>query len=267
MMLRVSQMPTLTRHLRFDGGEGEGSDGRTLVGLAVPFNSVTRIDSWEGLFDEQFAPGAFKRSIGLRTPKLQFDHGTHPLFGSLPVGEIRKLTETKRGLEVEARLFDAPIFEPLREAVASSAIDGMSIRFRVRGMTETPAAERAEGVELRTVTEAELIELGPVVFPAYQDTEVDLRSLGLDLGTEIDRRRLAEALLAVASPADRGVGHQHGPGTAPREAGAPADESGQATSHPGFPPRWDSRARRLRLLELETSNGPGSPAGAAARPH
>lgn len=262
MMLLMSQV--LTRQVRFDGGEG--SDGRTLVGLAVPFNSPTRIDNpYEGTFDEQFAPGAFKRSIGMRTPVLQFDHGTHPLFGSLPIGSVRSLRETGRGLEVEARLFDAPLFEPLRQAVASSAIDGMSIRFRVRGITETPAAERAEGVELRTVTEAELIELGPVVFPAYPDTEVDLRSL--DLGSEIDRRQLAQALLALASPADRGVGHRNGPGTAPGEAGAPATEFGQATSHPDFTPRRNNLARRLRLHELETISGSGSTSGAPPRPH
>lgn len=209
-------MASLTRHIRFDPEE---SDGRTLIGLAVPFLDPTRIDNpFEGTFDEQFAPGSFARSLGLRTPKLQFDHGTHPMIGSLPIGDIRKIWESKRGLEVEAQIFEADLFAPLREAIASQAIDGMSIRFRP---TKVESDESAD-VELRTVTEAELIELGPVIFPAYPSTTVDLRHFDMDSSS--DRRRLAEALLAGVVPADAAAPAQ-GPGTdsAP-ESPATADD-------------------------------------------
>lgn len=218
---------TRTRHLRFESAE---SDGRTLVGLAVPFNSPTRIDSpFEGRFDEQFVRGAFARSLGLRTPKLQFEHGTHPLFGSLPIGEFRSIKETSRGLEVEARIFEAELFAPLREAIASDAIDGMSIRFRALELEIADPEARDDGgdVELRTVREADLLELGPVVFPAYPDTTVDLRDL--DLNDKNDRRRLAEALVGGVVT-----------GRAPDESqapdldvtGPPAATTGQVLRHP-----------------------------------
>lgn len=207
---------TYTRHIRFDSEE---SDGRTLRGLAVPFNDPTRIDNlFEGTFDEQFAPGSFKRSLGLRTPKLQFDHGTHPMIGSLPIGDIRKIWESKRGLEVEAEIFQADLFAPLREAIAAQAIDGMSIRFR----PTVVESDETTQVELRTVTEAELIELGPVIFPAYPGTSVDLRSFDMD--SKNDRRRLAEALLAGVRTVDHEI--DTGPGTDP-SAGSPATADDQ----------------------------------------
>lgn len=215
--------------------------------MAVPFNEVTRIDNpWEGTFDEQFERGAFKRSIGRSTPKLQFDHGTHPLFGSLPIGTIRELAETVRGLEVEADMFEAELFEPLREALATKAIDGMSIRFRPREVTVEDRGP--DEVELRTITEAELVELGPVIFPAYAGTSVDLRSF--DLTSHDDRHRLAQALLAGVST-DRGSRGQT-PGSGPEPApGSPATTTDHASvrsgapalqSHKDFYKRWISKS-------------------------
>ncbi len=237
------------RHLRFDGEAG--SDGRTLVGLAVPFDEPTRIDNWiEGTFDEQFRKGSFKRTIGQRTPKLQFEHGTHTLFGSLPVGEIRSLTETDRGLEVEARIFESELFAPLREAIASQALDGMSIRFRALQMEKT-LPQTDDEVELRTVTEAELFELGPVVFPAYSGTEVDMRSLGvIDMANEDDRHRLASALLGGVSLVGQGSTAPQEPGTGPQ--GGSLAVISDSVSDP-VPSRTHHRLQALaRIRELET---------------
>ncbi len=250
-----------TRQLSFRA-ESTGDDGRTLSGLAVPFNDPTRIDNpWEGTFDEQFAPGSFKMSIGMRTPKLQFDHGSHPMIGSLPIGEIRKLKETERGLEVEARLFDAPLFEPLREALRTDAIDGMSIRFRP--LTIEVEERGDDDVQLQTITQAELIELGPVMFPAYQGTEVDLRSF--DLANEIDRHRLAEALLGGVSLDRGGRGQTSGPGITQHEAGVTADRSEPDSIHSDDEPHHNrSRVRQRRLKLMEIDHGSGGTAGAPA---
>lgn len=243
----ASEQAITVRHMSF---RAEGTDGRTLHGLAVPFSQPTRIDNWmEGTFDEQFKRGAFKRSLGLRTPKLQFDHGTHPLIGSLPIGEFQSLKETDRGLEVVARIFEAGLFEPLREAIASEAIDGMSIRFRALRMDVVDGDARDEGVELRTITEADLLELGPVIFPAYSGTSVDLRSFDLD--DKDARHRLAEALLAGVALGGPGAARSDGPGTA-SEADAPATAPGQADGHPGeIAPRRLTLASRARVHEME----------------
>lgn len=154
----------------------DGGDGLTLSGYAAVFNSPTRIDSWEGEFDEVIAPGAFKRTIRSGTPVMQFDHGNHPLIGSLPIANIKRLREDARGLYVEANVFDNWMTQPLRDAIREQAISGMSFRFSVVKDDWQPGAGKNDP-QLRTLREVKLYELGPVVFPAYAETSVALRSL------------------------------------------------------------------------------------------
>ncbi len=159
--------------LRDDESRG---DGLSLSGYAAVFNSPTEIDSWEGRFEETIARGAFAKSISERMPVMQFDHGHHPFVGSIPIGAITSLKEDSRGLLVEARLFDNMLVQPVRDAIAAGAIDGMSFRFQV--IQETWDYD-ADPIATREITELRVMELGPVVFPAYADTSVGVRSASL----------------------------------------------------------------------------------------
>ena len=160
--------------------EPSGDDGLTLEGYAAVFNDWTTINDRTGSFQEQIAPGAFKRSLGMRSPVIQFDHGQHPLIGSMPLGRITKIEEDSRGLFVRARMHDNWLVEPVRDAIREQSIDGMSFRFSVLDEDW----DTRDGVEHRTITEAALYEVGPVVFPAYPSTSVSVRS-----------RQVAEALI------------------------------------------------------------------------
>lgn len=173
-----------------------GDDGFTLEGYGAVFDEPTRIDSWEGRFDEVIAKGAFTKSISERTPVLQFDHGHDVATGSVPIGSIDELREDDRGLFVRARLHDNARVEPIRQAIESGAIDGMSFRFRV---TREEWDESGDDAPTRTIREVELFELGPVVFPAYQATTVGVRSLlaGLD---KDERGRLVAELRDEIAP-------------------------------------------------------------------
>lgn len=165
---------TFTRSVAFDLERAAADDdGLTLEGYAAVFNSPTRIVDWRGEYDEVIAPGAFRRTINAGTPILMFDHGQHPVLGSMPIGGIRDLREDKRGLFVRARLFDNWMTAPLADAIRDGAVDGMSFRFTV----VKEESDTTGKVELRTIREVKLHELGPVVFPAYKDTSVALRSL------------------------------------------------------------------------------------------
>lgn len=182
-------------------------DGHTLEGYAAVFDTPTRIDSWEGCFDEQIARGAFARTLNARMPVLQFDHGRDARTGSVPIGAFEELREDDRGLYVRAKLFDNPTVEPIRQAIAGGAIDGMSFRFRVAPNGDA-WAKRSDDVDLRTIREAELFELGPVVFPAYEATTVGVRSLLVHLDAD-ERAALIRVLAAeTREPAEAGTSPQ-----------------------------------------------------------
>lgn len=184
------------RVVPFELVRGEGSNGLTLTGYAAVFDSVTKIDSWEGEFYEKIVRGAFRDTIAARKPVLQFDHG-RGLIGSLPIGNITRLREDKRGLYVEAALFDNWAVQPIRDAIAGGAISGMSFRFSVPDGGDT-WEKGVNGIPTRTITAANVPELGPVVFPAYRDTEVSVRSREIfeSLRDEDTRRGLALLLAA-----------------------------------------------------------------------
>lgn len=170
---------------------GRNNDGRVLEGYAAVFGSPTRIAALGGDFDEVISHGAFTRSLQARTPVLQFEHGRDPRVGAVPIGSIDDLSEDSQGLHVRATLFDNPVVEPVRQAIAGRAIKGMSFRFNVADGGET-WARRSGQRDLRTVGDADVHELGPVVFPAYDATTVSVRSLLAQLGPEEHRTLLQE---------------------------------------------------------------------------
>ena len=176
--------------------DADAGGGLRLEGYAAVFGASTLIASAAGEFEEVIAPGAFTRTIqhkGPRGVRLQFDHGRHPLVGSIPLGVIDELAEDERGLRVRAQLTDSWLVAPVRDAIDAGAIDGMSFRFRV----VEEDIDRDRDPERRTVREVELFELGPVVWPAYDQTTVGVRSrqIAAELLDPDLRAELARALM------------------------------------------------------------------------
>lgn len=169
---QTRERDNLVRHLEFRVAKSE--DDLTMDGYGAVFNQWTEIEDYMGTYRERIAPGAFKRTIGMRMPVLQFDHGTHPLIGSIPLGRITSISEDDHGLRVKARLSDNWLVQPVRDAIRDGGITGMSFRFRV--VDEDWSRSRDDGMEERTIREIELYEVGPVVFPAYEQTSVGVRS-------------------------------------------------------------------------------------------
>lgn len=196
----------------------DSTEGRTLEGYAAVFNEDTEINSWEGHFNERIAPGAFKKTLSERKPVMQFDHGHDTRFGSLPIGSFDSLNEDERGLYVKGELFDHA--EPIRQAIKAGAVSGMSFRFKVvrdswADKDGKEIGSRGELMDLlwdgkdrngnergplqRTIKEVKLMEAGPVVFPAYPQTTVGVRSA--DLAPE-QRERIVDNIARAMGMAD-----------------------------------------------------------------
>lgn len=207
----------LVRHVDFRVAKSD--DGLTLDGYGAVFNQWTDIEDHMGVYRERIAAGAFKRTLGQRMPILQFDHGSHPLIGSIPLGKISSISEDDHGLRVKARLSDNWLVQPVRDAIRDGGISGMSFRFRI--LDEEWSKSRTDGVDERTIKEVELYEVGPVVFPAYEQTSVGVRSrqaLGLLEDPEV-RSEVARILAtgtdiqSLASTDDPADSHSSDPET------------------------------------------------------
>lgn len=222
----------------FDFESRTSGDGRTLEGYAAVFGRSARIRDLAGDFEETILPGAFARSLRERTPVLQFEHGKDPRVGAVPIGAIEELREDEHGLYVRARLFDNPVVEPVRQAIAGRAIRGMSFRFSVP--TGGDRWTRSGGIERREIRDADVYELGPVVFPAYDATSVSVRSLLAQLDPD-DHRALLRELAAELRRVDPDF-------TGRPDAGCAGGGDPGTREVPHVPTHLQNRDRLLRLI-------------------
>lgn len=248
-----------------DHGSDQLNDGLTLDGYGAVFDRETVIDSWEGRFREKIAAGSMKRSFRESPPKVQFDHGRHPMIGSIPIASLLSISEEADpelapagGAHVVARLFDNWLVQPVREAIAGGAVNGMSFRFSVvreswetadgrpirddqalldelRRTIDAPDAE----LPVRILKELKVPEIGPVTWPAYADTSVTVRSQVIDLARlhEPEQRKLLATAVFLADAATQDDAPQ-------QDAAAPAAVERQADSDDAqhaTPPRAGER--------------------------
>jgi len=167
----------------FEFRADQSGDGLTVAGYIARFNQPTEITDFLGTYMEQIQPGAFARSIAERGPakvRMQFNHGHDPAFGQLPIGVWTSLREDRKGLFGEGRILDTWHTIPIRAAIESGALDGMSFRFKVISAVDRKAKSAAQ-LDQRTLTEVALFEAGVVVNPAYEGTSIGIRSQALDL--------------------------------------------------------------------------------------
>jgi uncharacterized protein len=151
------------RHFSFEL-RADQVHGRTLIGLAAPFNSPTTIRDAYGDFTETIVPGAFTRTIAERGSKVRL-LGNHDR-SSFPLGKVLRLSESARGLEMEARVSDTTAGNDVLTLVRDGVVSGLSIGFQ--DMNPTWNADYTD----RQITEAKLLEISVVADPAYADAQL-----------------------------------------------------------------------------------------------
>ena len=147
----------------------EGDDVPTISGYGAVFNSESQD---LGGFREQIAPGAFAKSIK-DNPEIVslFNHESSMLLGRTGAGTL-KVEEDKRGLWITVTPPESRM--DVVTSIKRGDVPGMSFQF-------VTVRDSWKGLDtkapMRTLEEVRLLEVGPVVFPAYKDTVVSARAL------------------------------------------------------------------------------------------
>lgn len=184
---RKSAMATAERITMSAEVRAVATDDGTLkiAGYAATFNQEAENLS----FREQIAPGAFTRSLESADPIfLLVNHQSDQLpLASTQSGTL-KLTQDKVGLRMEANLDPAnPRAAELASALTRGDVNKMSFAFSIN-----PGGESRDG-GVRTITDCTLYEVSVVNMPAYDSTQVGMRSTQ-DEAEALELRKRAMAL-------------------------------------------------------------------------
>lgn len=176
-----------------------------------------------GGFVEKVGPGAVTKSLADGGDVLaRYQHDSNLLLGRTSAGTARLLSDDV-GLDYEADLPDTSYARDLAALAARGDVRHSSFAFRV--MPEGDEWSFTEmGFPLRTLTEIQLVDVAPVVSPAYLDTSSGLRSLAEHRGLPLD-----DVAKAAAANQLQVLMREHDPKTIDlktKETGPPRDTHG-----------------------------------------
>ncbi|KZL94361.1 HK97 family phage prohead protease [Clostridium magnum] len=155
-----------------------GDDAKkTIGGYAVKYNSPTLIrDRWGDEWLEEIAPGSFDKSLQNRTQKALWNHDVSKPLGSVSAGTLRFNSDTS-GLNYDVDVPNNSWGNDAYESVQRGDVDGSSFGFKC--LNDMWSKVQYEGKEIykRSIVEAEIFEVSPCTFPAYDSSEISCRSL------------------------------------------------------------------------------------------
>jgi uncharacterized protein len=143
--------------------------GIKVEGYAAVFNQVTDIG---GMFREKIEKGAFSDAIGRDDVVFLINHEGLPLARTRS-GTL-KLSEDDHGLKIETTLDpEDPDVKSIAGKMKRGDLDKMSFAF----YPEIQEWDEGGDMPLRTIKRASLYDVSIVTTPAYDGTEIALRSL------------------------------------------------------------------------------------------
>lgn len=165
---------TEKREIVTDGIEiREGEDGkRTIQGYAVKWEMKSQTMGYWYRFKEQFKKGAFTESLTNEDQRALWSHDTSQVLGRTKNGTLR-LFEDEVGLRFELDLPNTTLGNDTYETIKRGDVDGVSFGFQQQ---KQEWDETDPDNVVRTITKAKLMEISPVAFPAYPDSQVSARS-------------------------------------------------------------------------------------------
>ncbi|MGE6516643.1 HK97 family phage prohead protease [Lysinibacillus sphaericus] len=145
---------------------------RTISGYAVKWEMKSHAMGYFKRFKEQFQKGAFTESMTNDDQLALWSHDTTKVLGRTKNGTLR-LFEDDIGLRFELDLPNSTLGNDAYETIKRGDVDGVSFGFR---MVKQEWDENDIENITRTISKAKLLEISPVAFPAYPDSQVSARS-------------------------------------------------------------------------------------------
>ena len=163
------------------------------LGSVYGYPIVYNKDSEDMGFVERIALGAAKKALKRSDIRALKNHDPSLIFGRQGVN--LKFAEDKDGLRYEAAPIDTRNYREVAEEVRLGLLTGQSFGFTILSDewsdldTDSPK---------RTITEiGEIFDVGPVTYPAYQDTSVALRSLEKAKSEAEDKPAFSEPIIKI----------------------------------------------------------------------
>ena len=138
-------------------------------GHAAVFEEPTDL----GYFTETVKRGAFTRTLEEDDIRCLFNHDSNHVLARNMASTLQ-LREDFRGLYFEAEPPDTQFARDLMTSIERGDISGCSIGFSVRGYN---IRRGDDGSIFRDLTDLKLFDVSPVTYPAYESTDVNVRSL------------------------------------------------------------------------------------------
>jgi HK97 family phage prohead protease len=159
----------------------EKDDSRTIRGYALLYN--TRADL--GFFQEEILPGAADGVLENDVRAL-FNHDANQILGRTAAGTARIGSDSK-GVWYEVDLPDTTTGRDLFTSIKRGDISQSSFAFTLPQNQEGETWVEARGEKpLRQITEFKsLLDVSPVTYPAYTETQVAARSMKQALNTDV----------------------------------------------------------------------------------
>lgn len=149
-------------------------------GHAARFGAVATIGDW---FRETIAPGAFTKTLQEADVMGLWQHDPHQVLGRSSSGTL-ELEQDDEGLRYVIQLPNTTLGRDTAELLSRGDVKSSSFAFRtIRQRWEFAD----DGLDLRIIEEAELIDVSIVTWPAYAEAEAGLRSLAEARSLDADR--------------------------------------------------------------------------------
>lgn len=152
----------------------ETDSGKTIAGYAAVFYRDSDPGSEYGLWDgavERIMPGAFD-NFRDHDVRALFNHDSNQVLGRQKSGTL-KLSVDERGLRYEITPNDSATYRNVAGMIERGDVDGSSFQFFIR---DQEWRDLDDGREVREIKEVELLDVGPVTFPAYSSATSEASS-------------------------------------------------------------------------------------------